>query len=1279
MAQIGDSAHTSYGPGVVTEIDTVRGRTSLRVAGNGFNVWLDQAKVHTVAGLETTIDPGGSYHVQDNSTTLPYNPDPQHHVDLFRHDQNIQPGEFEIDKDDRLHSSDSVSFSDKGDNRPYPGPNPDLFAKDASYYYADNAGVDPSDPTLAGDPQSLALSTVGGPPSTTSSTPGEAGIDRLGYSRYSEFEDDPSRPEWGDDDWHKELPDGPERTLDKAAGWHYATEGETEDISAAGGTESLNEPRGAFHPAQPASPNVNAQGIPQLPYNGFPGDYTSKPAQAPLGGHTGTYRPAGLSDRYAAFDLEAETHPANDISRFRQDPYTFIASRGHAMSDWDDQLAHKYADYTHLLSGDATLRTAAHDDIAVKASLLNREGRVHIADRGDHRIYAQVQGDHGVYEALISRTGDRVAAWHCGCEWGRWAFANRMTDLNQLCSHARAAYLHLPRQASVVDSFSSWLKDNNRSPDAGAIADYIHTEDDSLDPGQVQQLYTYIQNNPDQAPERKYDVGYENDPDKVYKSADMLRLRPESLQPQIHEVPEGEDEKFVDVTKDERETTGPDDIVHFSSKQLLASLHYVAEDDGLLQGEIDQAGAGGNVTAALHRHAVPMQPGPGVDWSGKKVTVQPQSGPAVGDGGQQFNTPFVNNQRGQRVPNPTPAALPQPAQQPALAGDVKPVPGPGQPPAPVGGTPPPTNDYKQQYPREEYGQQPAAGAPGTPALQGPHAPGQAVAPTPQGMQPDGSWQHSLNTSPTSGDSYTVKPGDTLSDIAQRSGVGDYNELAKSNGISNPNMITPGQQIKLPGAGGGAGSPGAQGAQDAIKAPGAPSPEPGGPSNAAQGAPPTPGLSGPKPPPTGTPPTTLNQGLQQGLKAAQPPAPPSLPKPPSAQPPAPPPLPTPGKQSARHAADDIRPSTSEASGMLDELRDISQQDPHYQDMAGHNDKVSDLVEALQNAGVDASYFVASLHDAAPSTQRSDTDPSDGDANFRGLSNPNWADEPFEGSGPDPKWFMGDSGDYIDKHERPDFSPEDWHEDDGSDIIKFNDSRSKPQQGPRQSSLVASLHYALDPNDDSSGMFNPNNPGTGDWDAASGQGFVNEVSKDEGQLGGGGLSNALGGGGKGGEAGGAAEGGAAEAAPELLAVAAFDRGEIAPAPTARRAGGGPRQEVRVDPGFRGQPRKTAAPPPEDFGYDGEPSLDSYEGASGELGGGGDILASFQRSGAAGAIMSNSGPTGNDDIANAAQAFLRTAGRKFSPEEQRMLEAEAHPMGARNLPTDDELQGTHYLLGM
>jgi len=47
---------------------------------------------------------------------------------------------------------------------------------------------------------------------------------------------------------------------------------------------------------------------------------------------------------------------------------------------------------------------------------------------------------------------------------------------------------------------------------------------------------------------------------------------------------------------------------------------------------------------------------------------------------------------------------------------------------------------------------------------------------------------------------------------------------------------------------------------------------------------------------------------------------------------------------------------------------------------------------------------------------------------------------------------------------------------------------------------------------------------------------------------------------------------------------------------------------------------------------------------------------------------------DIAGAAKAFLRTAGRVYSPGEQKRLEEEFHPEGARNLG-DLELGGTHY----
>jgi hypothetical protein len=47
--------------------------------------------------------------------------------------------------------------------------------------------------------------------------------------------------------------------------------------------------------------------------------------------------------------------------------------------------------------------------------------------------------------------------------------------------------------------------------------------------------------------------------------------------------------------------------------------------------------------------------------------------------------------------------------------------------------------------------------------------------------------------------YTIKPGDNLSHIAQRfyGKAGKYNDIAKANGISDPNKIQAGQELKLP--------------------------------------------------------------------------------------------------------------------------------------------------------------------------------------------------------------------------------------------------------------------------------------------------------------------------------------------------------------------------------------------------------------------------------------------------------------------------------------------------
>ena len=49
MAKVGDQTHTAHGLGTITEVDTIRGRSTYRVAGRGFNVWLDETKIHVAA------------------------------------------------------------------------------------------------------------------------------------------------------------------------------------------------------------------------------------------------------------------------------------------------------------------------------------------------------------------------------------------------------------------------------------------------------------------------------------------------------------------------------------------------------------------------------------------------------------------------------------------------------------------------------------------------------------------------------------------------------------------------------------------------------------------------------------------------------------------------------------------------------------------------------------------------------------------------------------------------------------------------------------------------------------------------------------------------------------------------------------------------------------------------------------------------------------------------------------------------------------------------------
>lgn len=113
--------HTAHGPGRVVDEQSVRGRKSFLVEGSGFKVWLDERDLRVANEVN-----------DDNSTTLPYDPTPQHPTDMFSDESTIQPT-HEIDPDETLSASDSLSFDD-AEEYPYPGPSADNFAREAGFF-----------------------------------------------------------------------------------------------------------------------------------------------------------------------------------------------------------------------------------------------------------------------------------------------------------------------------------------------------------------------------------------------------------------------------------------------------------------------------------------------------------------------------------------------------------------------------------------------------------------------------------------------------------------------------------------------------------------------------------------------------------------------------------------------------------------------------------------------------------------------------------------------------------------------------------------------------------------------------------------------------------------------------------------------------------------------------------------------------------------------------------------------------------------------------------------
>lgn len=1181
--------------GEIVERESVRGHTQVLVAGKGFRIWVDEHKTRRVAATPFPQDEWQSEHVdKDNSTTLPYNPEPQAPADLFSHSPNILPGEYEIDRDDRLHPADSLSFDERSEDKG-PGPARELFA--ASPVYPPGA-FGPDDDGESVDFADLVADV---------------------YPEYDRLKD----------------------LQEMAAGYSYE-----EDSPYSAEIQKLKRQRRAStHYANPAAlavpiaravgPAIGGQLL------GDDEEDDSKEFNKILRGDQDEYdqglvdkgrdeSPLGMvpflasadlsldKNRYATWILDAANvdHYNDPVQRFRDDPIREIHRQGSVFLDAHDPEAEQYG---MLIEADKEMREAAWADVRDKAKRLRSQGAIDVHDIAPDRIYASVKGDNAVYDVMVKKGGEfggfgngqSVADYSCSCQWGRWAFKRQYKFVGRMCSHALAAYHEMQSQhykdnpirrkrtasrtAGAVEDYKSWLDEVGAGVDVDSATDFVANYDDDLSDDDVAKIYDYVADNPTTREERDYTDPYGD-------LSDILYSGPGRLAPDLVVGDEGSDNEFVDVESDDRETTGPGQIQHFANRFLYA------DDDGAGSLNIGMDGPSGG-------------PG-GFGWG-----VFDPKALGLGGGGDS-----------------SASSGPTPTEADAVSAYTG---------VPAGGTPSATTtpaadggdshgwwsgsgDASGANAGAGLGAGTGGGAAGggSPSAAGDGGMGSSATDG-LGGAGGGGWQPNGNTETIGAGEYEIQEGDTLSSIAERAGIEDYNSIADANdNITNPDEIFAGDTINIPGAEGFEDATGAPAEADAGTGTfdgglGVSTAEPsvtggdaldlgaGGATGAGTQDSFDMGVADSSAPVDVTPAPEVDSAAASPFKATaarwlfaddvdtlqnDPAEPGSTPNTTVSSEPATPtaadlkndpaepgstPNTTPGAGSnggssptdgfsfdpgmlmdiaepvisgvtsfAQPLAQGLGNAVSNmflggrfaSAGdgeLLDKLRELSAE-PHSNNhgrMEQHNDEVLGVVEELRDRGYDAEQLVASIR--------------------RGYV------DSFQGSGPSPKHWHETSESYVEDNERP--RHVDVTDAEG-DIIKY--TKDKPQQ------RAAGVQRA---------------------------------------------------------------------------------GRAIPRVTPRPSSG--------DPNFR---------PTEDFGYNGTSRVAAPAASQADSD---ELVRRFHASGAGNHLLGDSSPApgqvGDEDISRRAAALIRTAGRHYSPAEQRELEAEFHPLGARNKPTDEDLEGTHYLV--
>ncbi len=416
---------TAHGIGEVVDRDTVRGRTQFLVAGQGFKVWVNEADVYHVAAKPFPGDEHGNKVDHDNSTTLPYDPSPQFHADIYNNESTLQP-EHEIDADERLHPSDSLTFEHRSESRG-PQPSAELFARSGGQKIQpwgndDWERAESYDPTddYRGHPDSWSHE-----PTEQDYADWEARHQKRGSRHQSIVQALPALA----------LP---------------LVEGIAGGSAAAAGTAGAAEAGGALSGAARAVIPGLLDGDDEKEKEKEKGGPSAKEQElidkgvdeSPLGGILAPIQHLlGSNDHYqskfASIPITAD-HYNDPVQRFRDDPVREIHRQGHLLSAAHDPAMEEYG---MLVEADRDLRYAAWADVRDKAKRLRAEGAVHVNDIAPDRIFASVKGDHGVYDVMIKKgsefggfgNGQSIADYSCSCQWGRWAFKRQYKFVGRLC------------------------------------------------------------------------------------------------------------------------------------------------------------------------------------------------------------------------------------------------------------------------------------------------------------------------------------------------------------------------------------------------------------------------------------------------------------------------------------------------------------------------------------------------------------------------------------------------------------------------------------------------------------------------------------------------------------------------------------------------------------------------------------------------------------------------------------------------------------------------------